>query len=244
MHTAFTDYHCGDDTLEGFLAFKDSHKAKLPGIIIAHAWRGQDDFTRDKAEAFANMGYFAMAADVYGKGLRADNDERAGELMAPLFTNRKLLRERITAAYAAIQRHPKCDTDRIAAVGFCFGGLTVIELMRSGAQLRGIVSFHGVYGNQIGPMTAKTEPNARKLNGSALLMHGYEDPLLTPNDILALQKELNDAQVDWQMHEYGHTSHAFTNPMANSPEQGLLFNPSSNRRAWQSAHLFLEEIFA
>lgn len=244
IHTEHVHYLAGKQPLKGFLAYDKSKTTHCPAVIIASDWRGLGDFTTDKAEKLAKYGYLVLAADVYGDGVRVETDEEAEQLMQPLFLDRKLLRERILAAFHTIAKHPLCNPYRIAAIGFCFGGLTVIELLRSGAHVRAIVSIHGLYADAIGEMVAKTEPNARKLHGAALLLQGYEDPLLPPADVAKFQKELNDAGVDWQMHIYGHTAHAFTNPHANRPEKGLMFNPPSSRRAWQLMHQFLEENFA
>lgn len=244
IQTETVPYKCGERQLKGYLAFNKSAKEQLPAVIIAPDYRGLGDLAKDKAESLAKYGYLAFAADVYGEGEVADSDQKATELMAPLFLNRKLLRERIGAAYNQVKKNPLCNKSKIAAIGFCFGGLNVIELLRSGANLRGIVSFHGVYGDSLGPLKAQCEPNAPKLHGAALLMHGYEDPLLPPDDVAKLQNELNESGIDWQMHIFGHTSHGFTNPLANAPDRGIVFNPLSSRRAWQMMHLFLEEIFA
>jgi len=243
IHTETVSYKCGDANLKGYLAFDKNRKQPSPAVILASDWKGLGEISKDKAEALAKYGYVAFAADLYGEGEIAETSDRAAQLMEPLFLSRKLLRERITAAFKQVKKHPQTDPDRIAAIGFCFGGLTVIELMRSGAALRGIVSFHGIYGDSLAGRQAKCEPNAPKIQGAALLLQGYEDPLLPKEDIAKFQKELNDSGIDWQMHTFGHTAHAFTNPFANDPENGIVFNPLSSRRAWQMMHLFLEEIF-
>lgn len=243
IHTESVRYMCGKEAMHGFIAYDKERQGALPAVIIASDWKGLGDMAKDKAEILAKYGYFAFAADVYGEGRHADNEEDAAELMKPLFIDRKRLRARIFAAYDTVKEVKIVDPRRIAAIGFCFGGLTAIELLRSGAHLRGIVTIHGVYGDSIEGHHAHTAPNASKLHGAALLLQGYEDPLLPPADVAKIQKELNDAGVDWQMHTFGHTAHAFTNPMAASPEKGLAFHPRSSARAWQMMHLFLEEIF-
>lgn len=243
MHTESVDYSSGDVNLTGYLAYDDRIKGPRPAVIIAHDWKGLGEFSKDKAEQLAKYGYLALAADVYGDGVVAASAEQAAMLMKPLFENRKLLRERIVAAYKYLKAHSLCNQDRMAAIGFCFGGLTIIELFRCGLHLRGIVSFHGIYGNQVGEMIAKTEPNSKTLHGSVLVLQGYEDPFLPSEDVAKFQKELNDAGVDWQMHIFGRTAHSFTNPLAKDFENGMYFQPASSRRAWQMMHLFLEEIF-
>ncbi len=243
IQTETVRYFHDKTPLQGFLAYDNTRQGPLPAVLIASDWKGLGDPAKDKAEILAKYGYLAFAADIYGEGKQAVDENEAAELMQPLFTNRKLLRERILAAHKEVSRIRLADPRRIAAIGFCFGGLTVIELLRSGAHLRGIVSFHGIYGDALGGMEAKTAPKSTKLHGSALLLQGYEDPLLPPADIAKFQKEMNDSGVDWQMHTFGHTAHAFTNPMAANHEKGLVFNARSSIRAWQMMHLFLEEIF-
>jgi dienelactone hydrolase len=243
IHTEDVPYRCGNEAMKGVVAFDPANQAKRPAVIIASDWKGIGDFSKDKAETLAKYGYLSFVADIYGHGKHADTEGEAADLMKPLFIDRKLLRERIVAAYDKVKSMPICDQSRISAIGFCFGGLTVIELLRSGAALRGVVTFHGIYGDTLGDIKAVKAPNGAKMRGSALLLQGYEDPLLPPGDIANFQKELNDAGIDWQMHTFGHTAHAFTNPLAANPDKGLIFNPASSRRAWQMMHLFLEEHF-
>lgn len=243
IHSEEVSYRCGKQEMRGYVAFDPSNPGKRPAVIVASDWKGIGDFSKDKAETLAKYGYLSFVADMYGNGQHADTEQQAEALMKPLYIDRKLLRERITAAYEKVKSMPICDANRIAAIGFCFGGLTAIELLRSGAALRGIVSFHGLYGDTLWDTKASTVPNGTKMRGSALLLQGFEDPLLASGDIAKIQKEFNDAGIDWQMHTFGHTAHAFTNPFAANPEKGLIYNPASSRRAWQMMHLFLEEHF-
>jgi dienelactone hydrolase len=215
----------------------------MPAVIVAHTWMGQDDFVREKAEALAELGYAGFAADLYGNGTVAATIEEATALMVPLFVDRKLLQERIGAAYEAIRRHPKVDADQIGAIGFCFGGLTVIELLRSGKALNGVVSFHGVLGNQLRDVKANTVPIASSVKGSLLILHGHDDPLVSRRDIKDLEEECEKADIDWQFHAYGHTMHAFTNPEAQDSANGMVFNPKSSARAWQAMRNFFQELF-
>ncbi|EFB42818.1 hypothetical protein pah_c002o068 [Parachlamydia acanthamoebae str. Hall's coccus] len=243
MHQEAVSYQVGDFKMKGYLAYDNASAAKRPAIVIAHAWKGLGEFECEKARQLANLGYVAFAADVFGGGKTAESDEEAGALMLPLFIDRKTLRERIRAAVEAVKQYAVVDPDRVGAIGFCFGGLTVIELLRSGADIVGAVSFHGVLGDTLGGNKAHIEPLAKEIKGALLILHGYEDPLVPPGHIVAIQKELNDANVDWQMDIYGHTSHAFTNPALKDYEQGLVYNEKSSQRAWRSMRNFFEEIF-
>jgi dienelactone hydrolase len=243
MEEQICTYRQGDTTCRGWLVYDKGSAHLRPGIVIAHAWRGLDDFTRQKARELAALGYVVLAADLYGEGLTADNDTEAGQLMLPLFLDRALLRQRIQAALDALQKVAVCDHTRLGAIGFCFGGLTVIELVRSGAPIRGAVSFHGVLRTAMGNQHATLAPLARHIPSALLVLQGHDDPLVSAEDIAALQNEMTTAHVDWQIHTYGHTSHAFTNPEANDTVHGLVYNKQSARRSWRSMQNFFEEIF-
>lgn len=239
-------YQIDDRSYNGYWAFptgEDPTVQQRPAILVAHAWMGQDHFARQKADALAELGYIGFAADVYGEGKTASNAEEAESLMLPLFQDRSLLQKRIRAALDIVRQHPGVDPSNIGAIGFCFGGLTVIELLRSGADMKGAVSFHGVLGNKIGNTQAKTVPIAQSIKGSLLILHGHEDPLVSAGDIAHMQKELSDAKVDWQMNIYSHTSHAFTNSEAHDKEHGLMFQPLSSERAWWAMIHFFSERF-
>lgn len=235
-------YYVRETPCKGFLVYDNTIEEQRPGIIIAHAWRGLDDFAKLKARELARLGYVAFAADLYGNGTRARTDEEASSLMQPLFVDRKLLQERVQGAFRTISQYPACDGN-IGGIGFCFGGLAIIELLRSGAPVKGVVSFHGVLGNMLNGLVARTVPIAPKVLGSILILHGHDDPLVSQEDISSLQKELAAANVDWQMDIYGHTSHAFTNPHANDLAHGLVYNQKAALRSWKSMQTFFKEVF-
>lgn len=243
MHQETINYSSGETSCKGFLAYEDSGLPKKPAVIISPAFRGLDDFARNKAKELAKLGYVAFAADIYGNGLEVKSNEEAEALMMPLFINRQLLRERIISAFNTVSALSLVDKDKIGAIGFCFGGLTVIELLRSGAPVRGVVSFHGVLGNSLKNNKANTVPPAAGIKGSLLILHGNLDPLVSQEDILAIQSEFTNLKVDWQMHIYGHTVHAFTNPVVADFKGGMAFNELANLRSWRSMQNFFEEIF-
>lgn len=243
MRKELFTYQAAGVESKGYLAYEKTEGKKLPAIVIAPAWMGQDDFAREKAEALAKLGYVGFAADIYGEGKTADTPEKATALMTPLFLDRALLQRKIQAAVQAAASLPFVDSTRIGAIGYCFGGLTVIELLRSGTDVRGVVSFHGTLATKMGDKAAKTVPIAHNIKGALLILHGYEDPLVSLDDILNMQQEMNQAQVDWEMDIYGHTVHAFTNPQQHDSKTGLAFNAKSNARAWQAMKNFFEEVF-
>lgn len=243
MQEVAISYSCDNVNLKGFLYHHPKILGKRPGIIVAHAWRGIDAYDKNKAKQLAELGYVVLAADVYGFEKPAQNDQEAFERMLPLFLDRALLQKRITAAYEVLKKQKHVDAERIGAIGFCFGGLTAIELLRSGTPIRGAVSFHGVLGDKIAEHKAKTVPIAKEIKGSLLVLHGHDDPLVSSADIAAFQKEMTDHCVDWQMHVYGHTSHAFTNQEALESDSGLMYNERADLRSWRSMQNFFSEIF-
>lgn len=241
MRTESLEYGREAPRFKGYLAYPQG-KGPHPAILIVHSWRGLTDFEKEKACLLAEMGYLAFAVDLYGNGTVATDDSHALELMTPLFLDRSTLRERVLEAFNEIAQNPLVNPKKIGAIGFCFGGLSVIELLRSGVAVKGVVSFHGAFGSHLGEQIAKTVPLASKVEGAILILHGYDDPLVPQHDIQQLQEELTTAQVDWQMNIYGNTSHAFTNPLANNPAGGLVYNPVVAKRAWLAMQQFFSEI--
>lgn len=236
------DYQAFDIQAKGYIAYPKGQAKESPAIILAHAWRGLDNFVKDKAEELASHGYVAFAADVYG-GVLAQDDGEAFQLMSPLFVNRALLRKRLGAAFELVKDLPKVDSSRIGAIGYCFGGAAVIELLRSGLDIKGIVSFHGVLGNQIGGLVASQEPIKPAKGSHALILHGDQDPLVSQQDINQIKQELTDHQVDWQFHIFGNAVHAFTNPEVHNFKEGLCFDVKANERSWNMMHDFFNEVF-
>jgi len=222
-------------TLEAHVAYDESIKGKRPGILIFHAWRGRDAFVCEKAELMAQLGYVGFALDVYGKGVLGSGPEENAKLMEPLVSNRNFLRERMQVGIQAIQNHPVLDSNRIGAMGFCFGGLCALDLARAGVPLKGVVSFHG---QLTGAEGIKNAP----IQAKVLVLHGHDDPMVPPEQVLDFEKEMTEAEADWQVHAYGKTVHAFTNPEANDPERGTVYSPSAEKRSMQAMQNFFEEV--
>lgn len=220
---------------QGFFAHDDSRPQPQPGILVAHAWAGRDDFACDKARRLAEAGYAAFALDMYGNARVGSGPDENAQLMNPLIQNRSLLRDRMHAALNCIRSQPEVDTQRIAAMGFCFGGLCVLDLARSGANVGGVISFHGLL---TPPASLKTNP----IHSKVLVLHGFDDPMVPPEQVTALGRELTQAGADWQIHTYGKTMHAFTNPQANDPSFGTVYNPAADHRSWRSLMDFLAEV--
>lgn len=242
METREHSYQAGTTACKGYFAFPTAVE-KPPIVVIASTWEGMNKFAIDQAHELVSMGYGAFVADIFGNGKAATTHEEAASLTLPLFENRALLRERIIAAYLEAKKMPECDSTKIAAIGFCFGGLTVIELMKSGAILDGVVSFHGVLGSELMGHTAKLVPTADQINSSFLLLHGYKDPITPMTDVLNLQRELSEKNVDWQTHIYGTAAHSFTNPDAHDEASGMYFEKNACHRSMKTLHTYLKEIF-
>lgn len=236
MITNTIEYQDGETQLEGYVAYKDTGVAK-PAVLVCHDWSGRREFACKAAERMAAMGYVGFALDMYGKGVfgRDGDIEGNGALMKPFAEDRVLLRQRINAALQTVRGLPQVDSARIAAMGFCFGGMCVLELARSGADVNGVISVHGIFS----PGNVANETITAKV----LCLHGHDDPMAPPEQVLAFEQEMTAANVDWQVHIYGGTMHAFTNPVANNPDFGTVYNETAANRAYQSLANFLEEIF-
>lgn len=239
MREQVIEYQVEGVTCKGFLVYDETAKERKAGILLAHAYKGQDDFAKDKARELAKLGYVAFAADNYGGGKTVTTAEEAMQLMRPLFADRATLRKRIVAALETFKKQPQVNPEKIGAIGFCFGGLTVIELLRTGKGCKAAVSFHGLLGSTLGETQAKLEPNHYTPRTSLLILNGYEDPMVPEKDISTIEKELNEAQIDWQLTTYGQTKHAFMVPTAN--EGPFKYNPVVAKRAWQAMQLFFQE---
>lgn len=236
MKTETIEYNDGEVTLEAYVAYQETDVQK-PLVLIAHDWSGRRQFACDAAERIAKLGYVGFALDMYGKGVFGSDDDVEGNsaLMNPFASDRALLRQRMRAALVAGRNIPQVDGTRVAAMGYCFGGMCALELARSGADVCGVVSIHGIFA----PGTVPNEPITSKV----LCLHGHDDPMVSPEQVLAFETEMTSAGVDWQVHTYGGTKHAFTNPAANNPDFGTVYNANAERRAYQSLTNFLEEIF-
>lgn len=231
------DYNDGSLTCEGYIADDETRMGKKPCVLVAHAWAGLFDAERESADRLARLGYVGFAVDLYGKGTRGNPSGDNSALMGPFMQDRALVRQRLTAAIAAARQLPQVDGDRIAIIGYCFGGLCAIDLARAAVPgVKGAVSFHGL----LKPPNLGAQAD---ISTKILILHGYDDPMAPPEDILAIGKELSAAKADWQLHAYGNTMHAFTMPAANAPERGLKYNAAAARRSWAAMEDFLKEIF-
>jgi dienelactone hydrolase len=223
-------------TLEGFLAYDDSVQGKRPGVLVVHQWFGLTDYEKRRATMLAQLGYVAFCADIYGKGIRPKNVQEAGALSGKYKSDRQLLRARVNAALDELKKNEPVDTKNVAAIGYCFGGTTVIELARSGAELNGVVSFHG-------GLDSPTPSDGKNIKCKVLALAGADDPFQKPDDLTAFESEMRDNKVDWQIIFYGGAVHAFTQPDPGFVNPGAKYNEKADKRSWEAMKTFFAEIF-
>ena len=225
--------------MEGFHAYDDSIEGKRPGILIVHQWTGLTDYEKRRARMLAELGYNVFALDIYGKGIRPQPPE-AGEYAGKYKGDRKLYRARLDAGLKVLSEHKYSDPARIAAIGYCFGGTGVLELARSGADLAGVVSFHGGLGAAEGMSAEKGGVKA-----SVLVCHGAADPFVKPAEVESFREEMDAADADWIFISYADAVHSFTQPMAgDDPAKGAAYQKKADQRSWSHMKSFFEEIFS
>ncbi len=230
-------YKDGDVTLAGTLALDPTSPAPRPGILIFHQWAGPSEHEMTYADRLAARGYAVLVADVYGEGVRPETTEARTEQVMKYKNNRALMRSRALAALHAIRGQPGVDPERLAALGFCFGGTVALELARAGAPLAGVVSIHGGLDN---PHPENDKPVLAKV----LVLHGADDPNVPPEQIAAFEKEMRDTKADWQLIAYGGAVHAFTQRDAgDDPSKGVAYNGKAAARSWNHLLTFLQELF-
>lgn len=237
LKTEYIEYRDGDTVLEAYIAYDEDAAGKKPCVLIGHDWTGRREYACAAAERMADLGYVGFAADVYGKGVFGKEGDAEGNtaLMMPFVEDRQLLRRRMQAALVAARALSQVDDSNIGAIGYCFGGMAVLELARSGADVKGVASVHGLLG--------QGEASNQEIQASVLCLHGHDDPMVSPEQVLAFETEMTTAKVDWQVHVYGGAKHAFTNPAANNPGFGTVFNQTANIRAEQALANFFRELF-
>ncbi|MCC6694027.1 MAG: dienelactone hydrolase family protein [Candidatus Hydrogenedentes bacterium] len=234
IRTEMIEYKDGDTILEGYLAYDDAVSGKRPGVLIVHAWMGLGEQSKDSARRLAEMGYVAFGLDMYGKGVYAANREEASKLAGAIKGDRAKMRQRAIAGLNVLRNHELCDSSHVAAIGYCFGGTTVLEIARSGEPIQGVVSFHG-------GLDSPTPADAKNIKAKVLVLHGADDPGVPPEQVAAFQQEMRDGGVDWQMIHYGGAVHSFTDPDANTPGRAMYHEPSA-RRSWQAMTQFFDEV--
>jgi dienelactone hydrolase len=231
------EYQDGETTLKGYLVYDEALPHKRPGVLIAHEWWGLNDFVRERADRLADLGYVAFALDMYGNGRVTAHGDEASVWMQEVTANEAAWRQRATLGLEVLGRHPAVDPERVAAIGFCFGGGTVLQLAYAGADLDGVVSFHG-------PLTPASDVEPGGITTSILVAHGEDDTFVPPQRIAAFKAALDAADADWQMVIYGGAQHAFTNPGADDYGiDNVRYDARAAERSWAMMRLFLKEVF-
>ncbi|MFB3908167.1 MAG: dienelactone hydrolase family protein [Candidatus Eisenbacteria bacterium] len=237
IHTETVEYRQGDTALEGYLAYDDAKTGKRPGILVVHDWLGVGPYVKHRCEMLAQLGYAAFAPDIYGKGIRPKGPEDAAKVAGIYAGDRDLMRARAKAGLEKMESFDVVDPSRVAAIGYCFGGGVALELARSGADLDGVVTFHGTLDT---PRPAKPG----EIKAKVLVLHGADDPYVPLDQVHKLIDELKGANVDWEVNLYSHAVHSFTIPDAgNDPSKGAAYDEEADHRSWEAMRSFFGEIF-
>ena len=233
MKTEKITYQSGENLFEGFLAQPEGDSN--PCVLIAHTWAGRDAFVEEKAKLLTELGYAAFAIDMYGDGkIGTSNEENAG-MMQPLLDDREELARRALASLDAVSKIDSIDASKIVIMGYCFGGLVAMDLARTGADIKGAVSFHG--------FLAGPENSTNEIKAKLLALHGDSDPMVGQDQIESFRQEMTSKKVDWQLHVFGGAMHSFTNPEANDPDFGAVYSKNADERSWKIFTDLLKELF-
>ena len=239
IKTEIVNYKGGTVESHGYLAYEDKVADKRPGVLIIPEWWGLTEYPKERAKQLAKLGYVALVADIYGDGKVTDDPKEAGKWAGELMAGpRKELRGRVRAALEELRKNPHVDPTRLAAIGYCFGGTTSLELARSGADVQAVISFHG-------NLTTGQPAVPGEFKAKVLVCHGGDDKFVSPESIQAFQDEMNKANVDWQFNIYSHAVHAFTNPEADKHHiPGIAYNREADVRSFVAMVNFFHEVFA
>ena len=238
--TKVVDYSDGDIKMKGYLAYDDTIKGERPGIVVVHEWWGHNDYSKKRARMLASLGYRALALDMYGNGKTASHPKDAGKFSGSVKKNMAVAEKRFMAAYKLLQQQSNVDKNKIAAIGYCFGGGIVLEMARRGVDLDGVVSFHGSLGT-------KSEAKKGNVKAKVLVLNGEADPFVKKSSIANFKNEMKAADVDYKFINYPNAKHAFTNPAAdkfgNKFKIPLAYNASADKKSWKEMQMFFSEIF-
>jgi dienelactone hydrolase len=237
IKTKDIEYKHGDVVLQGTLAWDDAVKEKRPGILVVHEWWGLNDYPKARARELAKLGYVAFACDMYGKGVTTSDPAQAGKLAGPFYKDPKLTRERAAAGLKVLADQPQVDATQLGAIGYCFGGTTVLQLACSGAAVKAVVSFHG-------GLFKPTPEDAKAVKGSVLICNGAADTFIEPEDRKALLEAFEAAKVDYVFVDYAAAVHGFTRPEAGKAGiGGVAYNEKADKRAWEHMKTMFGEAF-
>jgi dienelactone hydrolase len=237
IDTSNLRYNVDGADLEGYLAFDASSDEPRPGVLVIHDWLGVGGYVQARSQMLARLGYIALAADIYGADLRPRPQE-ASAVAGRFYGDAPLVRARAAAGLEQLRANPLVDPDRIAVIGYCFGGFVALELARSGADIAGVATFHGA-------LSSPTPQDAGNIRGKVLVLAGAADPVVPDEQVLEFENALRAApHVDWQLITYSGAMHAFTQPEANAPDHGAAYQATADRRSWAAMQSFFAEIFS
>lgn len=229
------EYSDSEKTYEGYLALPGSADP-IGLIVVGHAWGGLSDHEREVCDRLSGLGYAAFAYDIYGKGERASEPAACEALMTPLVGDRAKLQSRLALSIATAQKETGISKAKTVGIGYCFGGLCALDEARAGLDVVGVVSFHGLF------FPADNLPADQQVSAKVLILHGYADPMATPDQMVGVLDELTAKDADTQLIAYAHTGHAFTNKLANDPDNGMAYSASVDARSWTAMTNFLQEV--
>ena len=231
------EYKQGETVLEGVSVYDDAIQGKRPAVLVVHQWKGLGEYEKRRAEMLARLGYNVFAVDIYGKGVRPQTPQEAGAEAAKYKNDRALLRARVNAGLEVLAKHDLTDPKRIAAIGYCFGGMGALEQARSGADIIAVVTFHGA-------LSSPTPADAKNIKAKVLALHGADDPFVSAKEVAAFEEEMRQGGVDWQLIAYGGAVHSFTEQEAgNDNSKGAAYNERADRRSWEAMKQFFAEVF-
>lgn len=233
-------YSNNGETLKGYIAYDDAIKGKRPGMLVVHEWWGHNEYARKRARMLAQLGYTALALDMYGDGMQARHPEEAGKFASEVAKNLPLAKARFESAMKFLKEQPTVDPDNIAALGYCFGGSVVLQMARLGEDLKGVASFHG-------GLSTETPAQQGKVKARIISFTGADDPMIPPEQVAAFKREMEQAGVDYKVVVFPGVKHSFTNPAAD--ENGRKFNlplaydAAADKQSWEETREFLAEVF-
>lgn len=227
--------------MTGYLVYDDAVDGTRPGILVVHEWWGHNDYARNRARQLAELGYTALAIDMYGDGKTAEHPKEAGEFAGQVMGNMAGAKARFIAAMKLLKAHQTVDVERIGAIGYCFGGGVVLAMARMGLDLDGVVSFHG-------SLATQTPARPGEVKADVLVLHGEEDPMVTAEQVEAFKTEMSEAGVDYTFIAYPGATHSFTNPAADSVAKAfdlpIGYDADAARKSWQAMQDFFDRIFS
>ena len=238
IKTEVVEYKSGDATLQGFLAYDDANAKPRPGVLLIHDWMGVEGYAESRAKQLAELGYVAFAADIYGKGVRPADPKQAGALAGKYKGDRALYRERLKAGLAQLTGNKLVAPGQVAVIGYCFGGTGALELARDGADVKGVVTFHG-------GLSTPTPADAKNIKCPVLVLHGADDPFVKADEVAGFKKEMDDASVKYTFIAYPGAVHSFTRPDAGSDNsKGAAYNAEADKKSWAEMKKFFGQIFS